>query len=88
MTCSGWWASFEKTLLRYYQTTEDRDSVGYRVIDRVFGPRAEDRDHVIGLYEANVAAVLAERLPPITTIAPTAGSAASARAASWFSLVA
>ncbi len=62
-TPESWWASYEKTLLRYYQTTEDRESVGYRVIDRVFGPRAENRVHVVGLYEANVAAVLAE-VPP------------------------
>jgi hypothetical protein len=62
-TPGSWWASYEKTFLPFYQTTEDRESVGYRSIDRVFGPRAEDRDRVVGLYEANVAAVMAE-VPP------------------------
>jgi len=59
----SWWASYENTLLRYYQTTDDRASVGYLAIDRAFGPRAEDRDHVLGIYEANTAAALAE-VPP------------------------
>jgi len=59
----SWWASYENTLLRYYQTTDDRASVGYLAIDRAFGPRAEDRDHVLAIYEANTAAALAE-VPP------------------------
>jgi len=59
----SWWTSYENTLLRYYQTTDDHASVGYLAIDRAFGPRAEDRDHVLGIYEANTAAALAE-VPP------------------------
>jgi len=59
----SWWDSFEKTILAHYRTTPDRDSVGVRIIDRVFGDRAGDRDHAIALYEANAAAVRREIAP-------------------------
>jgi hypothetical protein len=55
----SWWASYEKTLMVFQQDCVDQESVGYRTIDMVFGKRFEDRDYVIGLYEANVAAVKA-----------------------------
>lgn len=56
----SWWASYHKTLMQFRQTTDDHASVGYRTLDMVFGKRFEDRAHVTGLYEANVAAVKAE----------------------------
>lgn len=55
----SWWRSFEKTLLRYHQTTDDRDSVGYQIIDKAFDGRPDDRDHVLAIYNANVEAVRA-----------------------------
>jgi len=62
-TPDSWWASYEKTLLQYYLHTDDHASVGYRAMDRQFGAKAADRDFVIGRYNANVAAALAE-VPP------------------------
>jgi hypothetical protein len=59
----SWWTSFEATLLHYYKTTDDRASVGYKIIDKTFGGRPDDRDHAITLYEANIAAAIAE-IPP------------------------
>lgn len=59
----SWWGSFEKTLLKFYLTTEDRASVGYQIIDRVFDGRAAERDHAIATYVANVESVMTE-VPP------------------------
>lgn len=55
----SWWTSWEATLLKYFQTTEDHESVGFRIFEKAFGDRAGDRDHVIGVYEAHVEEVIA-----------------------------
>jgi hypothetical protein len=55
----SWWTSYEATILKYVQTASDRQSVGVRLIEKVFGDRADDRDFMIGRYEANVADVVA-----------------------------
>ncbi|WP_343081292.1 sulfotransferase family protein [Ostreiculturibacter nitratireducens] len=54
----SWWTSFEATLLKHYREAEDRAAVGIRIMEKVFGDRADDRDHAIAVYEKNVAAVL------------------------------
>ncbi len=62
-SADSWWRSFESTLLQFHRTTDDRESVGFRIADMVFGERVGDRDYAIGLYEANVAAVKATVAP-------------------------
>ncbi|MCB1475254.1 MAG: sulfotransferase family protein [Rhodobiaceae bacterium] len=55
----SWWKSYEATLLKFFQNTEDRESVGFRIIAKTFGSRADDRDYVIGVYEAHIEDVMA-----------------------------
>lgn len=55
----SWWTSYEATILRFVQTTQDRASVAVRIVEKAFGDHAGDRAHVIGAYEAHVAAVIA-----------------------------
>lgn len=55
----SWWKSYEATILHFIQTTEDRESVGVRLIENAFGARASDRSAMIAAYEANVAEVMA-----------------------------
>lgn len=55
----NWWTSYEASLLKYIQTTEDYQSVGYRILKKAFGDRAGERDHVIGIYKAHVEEVVA-----------------------------
>lgn len=59
-SAESWWASYEKTLMVFRRNVTDPESVGRKIIDMVFGAEFEDRDHAIGLYEANIAAVQAE----------------------------
>lgn len=60
----SWWTSFERTILKVIEKSEDPDSLGLRLIrDQVFAGRAADRDHAIRTYEANVDAVTAS-IPP------------------------
>jgi hypothetical protein len=54
----SWWTSYEATILRFIQTTEDRASVGVKVIEKVFGKHAADRAYVIGAYKAHAAEVI------------------------------
>jgi hypothetical protein len=63
----SWWSSFEKTILPRIRHSEDKESLGYRLIHQeVFDGRPEDREHAISVYEANVKlvkeTVSAERL--------------------------
>jgi hypothetical protein len=55
----SWWTSYEATLLTFLRTTQDRESVGVRIIGKAFGDQAGDRDHVLAAYEAHVAEVMA-----------------------------
>lgn len=60
----SWWQSFANTLLKAFDANGDPASLGRALIDgQVFGHRAVDRDHAIAVYEAHVAAVMAE-VPP------------------------
>jgi hypothetical protein len=56
---ASWWKSYEATILQFFRTSTDRESVGIRVIAKAFGDRVGDRDYVLGQYAANEAAVLA-----------------------------
>ena len=57
----SWWRSFEKTILPVILESTDEQSMGLGLIrEKVFGGRADDRDHAIAVYEANVARVKAE----------------------------
>lgn len=56
----SWWQSFEKTILAGISQSQDQESLGIALISKqVFGGMAHDRTTAIGLYEANVAAVMA-----------------------------
>lgn len=55
----SWWTSYENTLLKYLKTTDDHESVGFRIVHRAFGGRPDDRDHVLGIYRSHVDEVLA-----------------------------
>jgi hypothetical protein len=55
----SWWTSYEATILRFLRTTDDRAAVGYRVLGKAMGGRTGDRDHVVAVYEAHVAEVMA-----------------------------
>lgn len=64
-TPESWWESYSKTIAPHITPDDnDPDSVGVALIGRqVFGGRPLDRDHVLAVYEAHVAAVKAE-VPP------------------------
>jgi hypothetical protein len=56
----SWWESYQKTILQVMLTSEDRESLGIALVaEQVFGGRPDDRAHVMALYEANVADVMA-----------------------------
>lgn len=55
----SWWTSYEATILRFLQSTQDHASVGYRVLAKAMGDRTGDREHVVAVYEAHVAEVMA-----------------------------
>lgn len=55
----SWWTSYEATILRFVQTTQDRASVAVRIVEKAFGDHAGDRAQMIAAYEARVAAVIA-----------------------------
>jgi hypothetical protein len=55
----SWWTSYEATILRYFQTAQDRASVGVRISEKAFGGYAADRSRMIAAYESNVADVIA-----------------------------
>lgn len=55
----SWWTSYEATILRFVQTTQDRASVAVRIVEKAFGDHADDRAQMIAAYEAHVAAVIA-----------------------------
>jgi hypothetical protein len=55
-----WWRSYERSVGAVMQASADPDSVGATLIaGRLFGGRPLDRDHVVAIYEAHVAEVLA-----------------------------
>ena len=59
-----WWASYARSIGPVMRDSADPESVGVALVrEQVFGGRPLDRDHVIGVYEAHVAAVLAT-VPP------------------------
>lgn len=59
-TPESWWSSFEKTIVKAVQNTDDPDSLGHTVINRLtFGGRMGDRDHAIATYNAHNEAVIA-----------------------------
>lgn len=56
-----WWESFSGTIGRVMRESTEPESVGVALLaNQVFGGRVTDRAHVIGVYEAHVAAVIAE----------------------------
>jgi Sulfotransferase domain len=59
-----WWDSFAKTLLLGIRQSTDPESLGQSLIAaQALQGRPDDRDHVIGLYRAHVAEVMAT-VPP------------------------
>jgi hypothetical protein len=55
-----WWRSYERSIGAVMDDAPDPDSVGATLIaGRLFGGRPLDRDHVVGIYEAHVAEVIA-----------------------------
>ena len=59
-----WWASYARSIGPVMRDSVDPESVGVALVrEQVFGGRPLDRDHVIGVYEAHVAEVLAT-VPP------------------------
>ena len=59
-SADSWWASFEGTILKAIETTDDPDALNRRIIaEGVFGGRPGDRDHAIATYNAHVSEVLA-----------------------------
>ncbi len=56
----SWWESFSKTILVGITRSTDLGSIGVALIrETVFSGRAGDRDYAMGVYQANVDAVLA-----------------------------
>jgi hypothetical protein len=56
----SWWDSYRKTIARFTSDGNDPESLGVALVgNRVFGGRPLDRDHVLAVYEAHVAAVKA-----------------------------
>ncbi len=63
-SAESWYESFSRTILPVLGATTTPDSVGNRVIlEGVFGGRAGDRAHAIGVFERNTADVIAA-IPP------------------------
>ena len=57
----SWWTSFERVARAVMVGSDDPDSLGVALVaNQIFGGRPLDRDHVVGVYEAHVAAVMAE----------------------------
>ena len=59
-SAESWWNSFEKTILPVLlaDTETEESAPGSQLLsERVFSGRADDRDHAMAVYEANVAAV-------------------------------
>ncbi len=53
-----WWNSYSKTILQALLSGKDVGGMARKVItDRVFSGQIEDKAHVIGVYEASIAAV-------------------------------
>ncbi len=63
-SAESWWASYERTLLPALKGSTDPASLGIALVARqALEGRPEDRDHVMAIYEAHVAAVKAT-VPP------------------------
>jgi Sulfotransferase domain len=59
-SAESWYESMDRTLLPVLRASTDPDSIGRRLVAaRVFGGRLDDRDHVIAVYEKNIADVQA-----------------------------
>jgi hypothetical protein len=60
----SWWASYATTILLSIDSNPDKDSLVHTLIAaKVMQGRPGDHDHVVALYEAHVAEVMAE-VPP------------------------
>lgn len=56
----SWYRSMENTILKVLRESDDPDSIGERLIaQQVFGGNLKDRDHVISVYNQNIADVQA-----------------------------
>ncbi len=57
-SAESWWASYERTLLPALNGSTDPASLGIALVARqALGGRPDDREHVMAIYEAHVAAV-------------------------------
>jgi hypothetical protein len=56
----SWYRSMDNTILEVMRNSTDPDSIGSNMLKKqVFGDKIADRDHVIGIFEKNVADVQA-----------------------------
>lgn len=63
-SAESWWASFEKTIVKYIQSGDDQHGLAKLLVaDQVFDGRYADREYAIALYERNVADVIATVAP-------------------------
>jgi len=63
-TAESWWTSFEQTIVRGIQKSEEAESLGLALIrDKIFSGRPDDRAHAMAIYEENVKAVKATLSP-------------------------
>ena len=60
-TAESWWASFEKTILKFIQTSDGSDDFFSKqlVAEKVFGGMPVDRNHAISVYNDHVEEVIA-----------------------------
>ena len=59
-TPESWWTSFENTILKVLNNSEDRESLGHLLVaEGAFGGRPDDREHAILIYERHVDEVIA-----------------------------
>lgn len=63
-TAESWWTSFEATILKHIQSSDDPNGFSHRLIaQQVFGGRPDDRHHAIGVYNRNIEEVQAMVAP-------------------------
>jgi hypothetical protein len=63
-SAESWWTSYAQSIGPLIANSDDPDAVSTTLLaDQLFGGRPLDRDHVVGIYEAHVAEVLAT-VPP------------------------
>lgn len=55
----SWYASMEKTILKFMRQSAGNTTIGGNLAELVFDRRLDDKAHIIGVYERNIAEVQA-----------------------------